>query len=69
MTRETNGGLIHLDELLRQLQGRRSRHRQHVSCDDIRRAIPHLKILGTGFSIVNIGDTEMVQSVPRGTYY
>lgn len=65
-TRATNGGLIALQELLDRLRAKRNRRKaQAISADDVRRAISKLKVLGSGFAVVEVGRTPMVLSVPR----
>ncbi|KAG5175153.1 EAP30/Vps36 family-domain-containing protein [Tribonema minus] len=64
-TRETNGGLMALQELLQRLRARRSKKSPAISLDDIKRAIAKLKVLGRGFALVEVGKTQMVLSVPR----
>lgn len=67
-TRKSNGGLIGLDELMRRLQFARSRagktSQMEISTDDVRRAIGKVKSLGTGFGIIQVGEQQMVVSVP-----
>jgi ESCRT-II complex subunit VPS22 len=37
----------------------------HVGSDDIRRAVKSLEPLGSGFTIVDLGATQMIRSVPK----
>ncbi|CAM9296297.1 unnamed protein product [Chrysoparadoxa australica] len=64
-TRAANGGLMSTTELLQKLQAKRSRHRQSVDLDDVKRAVSKLKVLGGGFGLLQLGATSMVVSVPR----
>ncbi|EGF79242.1 hypothetical protein BATDEDRAFT_89901 [Batrachochytrium dendrobatidis JAM81] len=64
-TRERNGGLIDLGELMQLVTKMRGKTAQAISMDDIIRSIKALKPLGNGFDIVTIGSRSMVQSVPR----
>ncbi|KAG5461430.1 MAG: hypothetical protein BJ554DRAFT_6381 [Olpidium bornovanus] len=59
-TRERNGGLIQMDELMRKVEQLRGRNAQDVS-----ESIKTLSPLGSGFAIHQIGSKKMVQSVPR----
>lgn len=65
-TRSENGGLMTLRELLQRLQTKGNRkNRQDVSADDVRRATDKLQVLGSGFTVIKIGRTTMVVSVPQ----
>ncbi|KAJ1454380.1 EAP30/Vps36 family-domain-containing protein [Pelagophyceae sp. CCMP2097] len=55
-TREANGGLIGLDELLLELNA----SGDSVTGDDVKRAVAKLKVLGSGFAMVG----DAVLSVP-----
>ncbi|XP_047701602.1 vacuolar-sorting protein SNF8 isoform X2 [Prionailurus viverrinus] len=59
-----NGGLITLEELHQQVLKGRGKFAQDVSQDDLIRAIKKLKALGTGFGIIPVGGTYLIQSVP-----
>ncbi|XP_040293210.1 vacuolar-sorting protein SNF8 [Bufo gargarizans] len=59
-----NGGLITLAELHQQVLKGRGKLAQDVSQDDIIRAIKKLKVLGSGFGIIPVGGSYLVQSVP-----
>ncbi|XP_056368265.1 vacuolar-sorting protein SNF8 isoform X1 [Oenanthe melanoleuca] len=59
-----NGGLITLEELQQQVLKGRGKFAQDVSQDDLLRAIKKLKVLGSGFGIIPVGGTFLVQSVP-----
>ncbi|NXO07723.1 SNF8 protein, partial [Oriolus oriolus] len=59
-----NGGLITLEELHQQVLKGRGKFAQDVSPDDLLRAIKKLKVLGSGFGIIPVGGTFLVQSVP-----
>ncbi|NXV59633.1 SNF8 protein, partial [Molothrus ater] len=62
--RHRNGGLITLEELQAQVLKGRGKFAQDVSADDLLRAIRKLKVLGSGFGIIPVGGTVLVQSVP-----
>ncbi|NWT13959.1 SNF8 protein, partial [Vireo altiloquus] len=62
--RHRNGGLITLQELHQQVLKGRGKFAQDVSQDDLLRAIKKLKVLGSGFGIIPVGGTFLVQSVP-----
>ncbi|NXT04638.1 SNF8 protein, partial [Prunella fulvescens] len=57
-------GLITLEELQQQVLKGRGKFAQDVSADDLLRAIKKLKVLGSGFGIIPVGGTFLVQSVP-----
>ncbi|XP_010618619.1 vacuolar-sorting protein SNF8 [Fukomys damarensis] len=59
-----NGGLIMLEELHQQVLKGRGKFAQDVSQDDLLRAIKKLKVLGSGFGIIPVGGTYLIQSVP-----
>uniref|UniRef100_A0A4W3JHK4 Vacuolar-sorting protein SNF8 n=1 Tax=Callorhinchus milii TaxID=7868 RepID=A0A4W3JHK4_CALMI len=59
-----NGGLITLEELHQRVLKGRGKLAQDVSQDDLIRAIKKLKALGNGFSMIPVGGTYLVQSVP-----
>ncbi|XP_031456660.1 vacuolar-sorting protein SNF8 isoform X1 [Phasianus colchicus] len=59
-----NGGLITLEELHQQVLKGRGKFAQEVSQDDLLRAIKKLKVLGSGFGIIPVGGTYLIQSVP-----
>ncbi|XP_005990121.1 vacuolar-sorting protein SNF8 [Latimeria chalumnae] len=59
-----NGGLITLEELHQRVLKGRGKFAQDVSQDDLIRAIKKLKALGSGFSMIPVGGTYLVQSVP-----
>ncbi|NWU72731.1 SNF8 protein, partial [Pterocles burchelli] len=59
-----NGGLITLEELHQQVLKGRGKFAQDVSQDDLLRAIKKLKVLGSGFGIIPVGGTYLIQSVP-----
>nr|CAG4649520.1 EOG090X09XM [Scapholeberis mucronata]SVE93752.1 EOG090X09XM [Scapholeberis mucronata] len=70
-TAPKNGGLITLGELRQRLVKARgkSQHHQEISNDDILRAIKKLKVLGPGFSIINLrGSSDssetLIRSIP-----
>ncbi|XP_025096328.1 vacuolar-sorting protein SNF8-like [Pomacea canaliculata] len=59
-----NGGLISIDELRDRVVASRGRNSQDISIDDLLRAIKKLRILGNGFTVLTVGNTLLVQSVP-----
>eukprot|EP00124_Ichthyophonus_hoferi_P000213 Ihof_evm20s7 gene=Ihof_evmTU20s7 len=59
-----NGGLMKMDEVMKQVTKIRPKHAQQVSIDDCERAIKKLKVLGKSFDVVQVGSTKLVQSVP-----
>ncbi|KAL4234487.1 ESCRT-II subunit protein snf8 [Mactra antiquata] len=63
-TSHRNGGLISIEELREKLLKSRSKKSQDVSYDDLLRAIKKLKALGNGFTVLTVGQTYMIQSVP-----
>ncbi|KAH3715399.1 vacuolar-sorting protein SNF8-like [Dreissena polymorpha] len=63
-TSHRNGGLISIEELRERLIKSRSKKSQEISYDDLLRAIKKLKALGNGFTVLTVGNTYMVQSVP-----
>ncbi|VDC07414.1 unnamed protein product [Peniophora sp. CBMAI 1063] len=65
-TRERNGGLIALDELVRLLSRMRGVDGGAVTEDDVGRALKALRPLGTGYELVDFGDgRKMVRSVAK----
>ncbi|KAJ3054078.1 ESCRT-II subunit protein snf8, partial [Quaeritorhiza haematococci] len=64
-TRDRNGGLMEIGDLVRHVERMRGRNAQEISEDDVARSIKTLKPLGNGFEIITIGQRKMVQSVPR----
>ena len=59
------GGLMEVHELRKRLVKSRGSKRDDISNDDILRAIKKLKILGNGFSLIDLGnDKYLVQSIP-----
>ncbi|KAL8598319.1 ESCRT-II subunit protein snf8 [Nucella lapillus] len=63
-TSHRNGGLISLDELRDRVVASRGRTSQDISLDDMLRAIKKLRILGNGFTVLTVGNLQLVQSVP-----
>eukprot|EP01083_Nonionella_stella_P034256 93802_1 len=63
-TRNINGGLIEINELLKLIQLKRKKQASAISVDDIKCAISKVKGLGNGFSVMTVGRREMVKSVP-----
>lgn len=62
-TRERNGGLIEMAELVRMLGKLRGSAR--VTEEDVVRAIKSLRPLGAGYEVLSVGGRKMVRSVPR----
>eukprot|EP01062_Namystynia_karyoxenos_P083574 TRINITY_DN9634_c0_g1_i1.p2 TRINITY_DN9634_c0_g1~~TRINITY_DN9634_c0_g1_i1.p2 ORF type:complete len:288 (+),score=112.98 TRINITY_DN9634_c0_g1_i1:84-866(+) len=64
MSREFNGGLIALPELLRRVRMRRSeRQRDQIDAEDVAKAVSKLACLGGGFRVLTIlGGGRWVQS-------
>nr|SVE74316.1 EOG090X09XM [Daphnia barbata] len=70
-TSQWNGGLITLGELRQRLIKARGKaqHHQNISNDDIIRAIKKLKVLGSGFTIISLKETQdssdiLIRSIP-----
>ena len=63
-TRKQNGGLIDAQDLLNRVTSLRSKHAQDPSLDDIERAVAKLKLLGSGFDMIDVGQRKLCQSVP-----
>ena len=64
-TREMNGGLLELSELLTALRRFRMTYTEAVTGDDVERAVAKLSVLGSGFKIVSAGNRRLVRSVPK----
>jgi ESCRT-II complex subunit VPS22 len=66
-TRERNGGLIEMGELLRMLSKLRGVDEQggSVTEEDVVRSIKTLKPLGAGYEVVQVGERKMVRSVVK----
>ncbi|KAF7304733.1 Vacuolar-sorting protein SNF8 [Mycena kentingensis (nom. inval.)] len=65
-TRERNGGLIEMDELLRLVRKLRGLSGGQVTEDDIVRSIKTLQPLGVGYQVVTLADgRKLVRSVPK----
>lgn len=63
-TSHRNGGLIDIEELRNRLVASRGKKSQDISIDDLLRAIKKLKVLGNGFTVLPIGKSYLVQSIP-----
>jgi len=64
-TRSTNGGIISIAELQRFITSSRSKSRQKVTEEDIRRAIEKLAVMGSGFKLIHTAaGSPMLLSVP-----
>ncbi|KAG8815437.1 hypothetical protein FRC17_000709, partial [Serendipita sp. 399] len=75
-TRDRNGGMIDMQELVRMLNklrnipvsdaaGGHASESGAVTEDDVLRSIKTLKPLGTGYEVINIGSRRMVRSVVK----
>ncbi|GJJ06146.1 hypothetical protein Clacol_000335 [Clathrus columnatus] len=63
-TRERNGGMIEMGELLRLLTKLRGGNGK-ITEDDVIRSIKTLKPLGAGYEIVDVGGRKMIRSVVK----
>lgn len=63
-TNHRNGGLMSLEELKERLEKSRGRKAQEIGRNDVLMAIKKLRVMGNGFSLIPIGDSYLVQSVP-----
>jgi len=63
-TRQQNGGLLSMEELLARLKTRRGRQSQEIAEDDVRHAVKKIACLGNGFQLLTVGARTMVLSVP-----
>jgi len=65
-TREANGGIMQLDDVMRYLKRVRSKtNGQEITVEDVKRAIDALRPLGNGLRLVNVGEKQMLVSVPQ----
>uniref|UniRef100_A0A061R637 Vacuolar protein sorting-associated protein n=1 Tax=Tetraselmis sp. GSL018 TaxID=582737 RepID=A0A061R637_9CHLO len=64
VTREINGGLLDMGALLSSVKRRRGSASADITEDDVVRAARKLKVLGSGFAVVQVGSQKMVRSVP-----
>ncbi|KAH0584235.1 Vacuolar-sorting protein SNF8 [Termitomyces sp. J132] len=64
-TRERNGGLIEMSELVRLVSKLRGVHGGGITEDDVLRSIKTLQPLGAGYQVVEIGGKKMVRSVVK----
>ncbi|KAJ6623399.1 EAP30/Vps36 family-domain-containing protein [Mycena sp. CBHHK59/15] len=65
-TRERNGGLIEMDELLRLVSKLRGVSGGEITEDDIARSIKTLQPLGVGYQVISVADgRKMVRSVVK----
>lgn len=64
-TRERNGGLIEMSELVRLVSKLRGVGGGEITEDDIARSIKTLQPLGSGYQVVEIGGVKMVRSVVK----
>ncbi len=62
-TRERNGGVIEMEDLLRRLA--RLRGSMDISAEDVIRSIKTLSPLGSGYEVIKIGGQTFIRSVPR----
>ena len=63
-TRAVNGGLIAVPALIQHVKRMRGSNALSISADDIERAVKQLRVLGSGFKVVEAGARKMVVSVP-----
>ncbi len=64
-TRDRNGGLIEMSELIRFVSKLRGVTSGEITEDDIVRSIKTLQPLGAGYQVVEIGGRKMVRSVAK----
>ncbi|KAJ5486316.1 hypothetical protein N7530_000616 [Penicillium desertorum] len=65
-TRSENGGLIGVEECRKRVgKGKAIGSGLEVSDDDILRAVRSLEPLGSGFSIVKVGNKQYIRSIPK----
>ncbi|KAG6829846.1 hypothetical protein H0H92_003289 [Tricholoma furcatifolium] len=64
-TRERNGGLIEMSELVRLVTKLRGVQGGEITEDDVIQSIKTLEPLGAGYQVVNIGGKKMVRSVVK----
>ncbi|EMD32286.1 hypothetical protein CERSUDRAFT_144103 [Gelatoporia subvermispora B] len=64
-TRERNGGLIEMGELVRLVSKLRGVGSGAVTEEDVIRSIKTLKPLGAGYEVLDLSGKKMVRSVPR----
>jgi len=63
-TRIVNGGIIELQELTNRVTKLRSNSQQSITSNDIMEAMDKIKILGSGFGLIQLGKKEYIRSVP-----
>lgn len=63
-TSHRNGGIMGIEEMRKRVSKSRGSKSAAVSIDDIIQAIKRLKVLGSGFSLIPVRGTYIVQSVP-----
>ena len=64
-TRERNGGLIEMSELVRLVSKLRGVSGGVITEDDVVRSIKTLKPLGAGYEVIDVGGRKMVRSVVK----
>ncbi|KAG6821140.1 hypothetical protein H0H93_005360 [Arthromyces matolae] len=64
-TRERNGGLIEMSELVHTVSKLRGVHGGGITEDDVLRSIKTLEPLGAGYQVVEVGGKKMVRSVVK----
>lgn len=64
-TRDRNGGLIEMTELIRLVSKLRGVNSGEITEDDIVRSIKTLQPLGAGYQVVEIGGKKMIRSVVK----
>lgn len=64
-TRERNGGLIALSEIIRLVSKLRGVSGSSITEEDVTRSLKSLQPLGTGYQVFEIDGCKMVRSVPK----
>ncbi len=64
-TREANGGLIDIHDLLAKIERLRGANSQKISEDDVLQSIKRLRPLGSGFKVVQTGNRKLIHSLPQ----
>ncbi|KAK1232026.1 ESCRT II complex subunit Dot2 [Marasmius sp. AFHP31] len=64
-TRERNGGMIAMDEVIRLVVKLRGLSDGGITEDDVIQSIKTLEPLGAGYQVVDVGGKKMIRSVPK----
>lgn len=64
-TREINGGMVQMDQLLSLLSKLRGLETGKITQDDVIQSIQTLEPLGAGYRILELNGSMMIQSVPK----